>query len=349
MDQAKLDAFLGKVVGDLGATLHSAMVVIGDQRGLYKAMAEAGPMNSAELAAKTGCAERYVREWLNSQAAGGYVEYDAASGKYTLPEEHAAALTDYDSPAYVAGGFYGILAAVKAVGAISERFANGGGLGWHEHDPWLFLGTERLFRPGYRAHLVNDWIPALDGVAAKLESGASVADVGCGHGASTIVMAKRFPKSQFVGFDFHPESIAICRQRAAEAGANNARFETAKAKEFAGSGYDLITMFDCFHDMGDPGGAAAHTLKALKPDGTLLLVEPRAEDRYEQNHHPLGRMFYSVSTLVCTPCSLSQEVGTALGAQAGEARTREIVTGAGFTRFRRAAETPFNLVYEARP
>ena len=349
MDQAKLEAFLGKVVGDMGATLHAAMVVIGVERGLYKAMAGAGPLNSAELATKTGCAERYVREWLNSQAAGGYVEYNAASRKYTLPEEQAMALADDNSPAYVAGGFYAVLAALKATDKIADRFQTGKGLGWQEHDPWLFCGTERLFRPGYKAHLGNSWIPALEGVHEKLEKGARVADIGCGHGASTVVMAERFPKSEFVGFDFHPASVEISRQRAAEAGVKNARFERALAKDFPGTDYDLVTMFDCLHDMGDPTGAAAHVYRSLKPDGTFLLVEPNAADTFEGNHNPLGRMFYSVSTLVCTPCSLSQEVGTALGAVAGPARLREIVTSGGFTRFRKAAETPFNIALEVRP
>lgn len=349
MDQAKLDLFLGKVVGDMGAALNAAMVVIGEKRGLYKAMAGAGPMSSAELAKKAGCAERYVREWLNSQAAGGYVEYDAASGKYTLPEEQAVALADESSPAYVAGGFYAVWAGVKAADRIAERFETGAGLGWQEHDPWLFCGTERLFRPGYRTHLIQDWIPSLDGVQEKLEKGAKVADIGCGHGASTLVMAQRFPKSEFVGFDFHLPSVETSRKRAAEQGISNARFEVAKAKDFPGSGYDLVTMFDCLHDMGDPAGAAAHVHRSLKPDGTFLLVEPNAKDTFDANHTPLGRLQYSISTLVCTPCSLSQEVGAALGAAAGPARLGEIVRQGGFSRFRKAAETFFNIVLEARP
>jgi len=349
MDQAKLDAFMGKALSDMGAAFHAAMVIIGDQRGLYKAMAGAGPMTSAELAKKADCNERYVREWLNAEAASGYVEYDKATSRFTLPDEHAMALADENSPAYVAGGFYSILGALRSAEKISERFRTGEGLGWHEHDPWLFCGTERLFRPGYRAHLMESWLPALDGVVPKLRQGARVADIGCGHGASTIVMAENFPNSEFIGFDYHPASIETARERAADKGLKNVRFETSAAKAFPGPAYDLVAMFDCLHDMGDPRGTAAHVLSRLNPDGTFLLVEPFAADKPEDNHNLFGRLFYSASTLICTPCSLSQEVGTALGAQAGEQRLREVVTGAGFRHFRRAAETPFNLVLEARP
>jgi SAM-dependent methyltransferase len=349
VNQEKFETFLGKMVGEMGASLNASLVVIGDKLGLYKALADGKPVTSAELASKTNCTERYVREWLNAQAASGYLEYDAASQRYTLPEEHAMALANEDSPAFVAGAFYSVIAIAKAVEKMADRFKSGQGLGWHEHDPWLFCGTERLFRPGYRSHLINNWIPALDGVEAKLQKGARVADVGCGHGASTVAMAEKYPQSEFTGFDFHPASVETARQRASEKGLKNTKFEQAAAKEFPGPEYDLICMFDCLHDMGDPAGASKHVHARLKPDGTFLLVEPFAQDKTEDNHNPIGRVFYAASTMVCTPCSLSQEVGTALGAQAGEARLREVVTSGGFRQFRRAAETPFNMVFEARP
>jgi SAM-dependent methyltransferase len=312
-------------------------------------MAGAGPLTSAQLAAKTGTSERCVREWLAAQAAAGYVEYDATAQRYVLPPEHAVALADEESPACVIGGFQGMTAAMRAEPRVAEAFKSGGGVGWHEHDPGLFIGTERFFRPGYNTHLVSEWIPALDGVQAKLEAGATVADVGCGLGASAIILAKAFPRSRFVGFDYHRESVERAGERAAAAGvADRVRFEVAAAKTYPGT-YDLVACFDCLHDMGDPVGAAAHVRESLTPDGTWLLVEPFAHDDIEDNLNPLGRLFYSVSTLVCTQASLAQEVGTALGAQAGEARLREVVTKAGFTRFRRATETPFNIVLEARP
>jgi SAM-dependent methyltransferase len=290
-----------------------------------------------------------VREWLAAQAAAGYVDYDAKSGRYTLPAEHAVALTDEESPACVLGGFQGMTAAMRAAPKVTEAFRTGKGLGWHEHDPDLFTGVERFFRPGYNANLVNAWIPALEGVEAKLKAGARMADIGCGHGASTIILAKAFPRSTFVGFDYHAPSIEQARQRAAAAGVSDrARFEVASAKNFPGT-YDLVAFFDCLHDMGDPVGAAAHVRQSLGRDGTWMLVEPRAGDCVQENLHPLGRLFYSVSTLVCTQASLAQEVGAALGAQAGESRLREVLTQAGFTRIRRAAETPFNLILEARP
>ncbi len=350
IDEAKLNQLMGKFVADLGATLHAGMAVIGESLGLYKAMRDAGPLTSAELAERTGTHERYVREWLNSQASGGYVEYDAAAGRYSLSEEQAFVLADEKSPAYLPGGFLVAVSALRAVPRITESFRTGKGCGWHEHDHGLFRGTELFFRPNYAANLVKAWIPALDGVEAKLRRGAKVADVGCGLGASTILMAQAYPGSRFVGYDYHDKSIATARQRAAEAGlGDRVRFEVAKAKEFPGTGYDLVTFFDCLHDMGDPVGAAAHVRRSLSPDGTWLIVEPFAGDHVEDNLNPVGRIFYSVSTLVCTPASLDQEVGLALGAQAGEARMRKVVTSGGFTRFRRAAETPFNLVLEARP
>jgi SAM-dependent methyltransferase len=349
VNHEKLDQFVGKALGDLGSALTAALVVIGDKVGLYRAMAGAGPMTSHELAQKTDTNERCVREWLAAQAAAGYVEYDAASGRYTLPPEQAIALVDEESPACVLGGFQGMTAAMRAEPKVAQAFRTGKGVGWHEHDPNLFHGTERFFRPGYNANLVNGWIPALEGVREKLEKGARVADVGCGFGASTVIMAKAFPRSQFVGFDYHEPSVAAARDRAAAAGVGDrTSFAVSSAKDFPGT-YDLVCLFDCLHDMGDPVGAARHVRESLAPGGTWLLVEPFAGDRVEDNLHPLGRLFYSVSTLVCTQASLAQEVGAALGAQAGEARLAEIIREAGFTHFRRATQTPVNLVFEVRP
>jgi SAM-dependent methyltransferase len=349
MNEDKLMALVHQAVGDFGSILTGALVVLGDRLGLYRQLADAGrPLTSAELAAAAGCAERYVREWLNGQAASGYVTY--SDGRYALDEEQATAFTDEDSPACVIGGFQGMLAATRAIDRLTVAFRTGEGLGWHEHHDDLFRGTERFFRPGYIANLTTSWIPALDGVEDKLRRGAKVADVGCGHGASTIIMARAFPESVFTGFDYHASSIDVARKAAAEAGVDDrVSFEVAPATEYPGTGYDLVGFFDCLHDMGDPTGAARHVLNSLAPDGTWLIVEPFANDEVAGNLNPVGRVFYSVSTLVCTPASLSQEVGTALGAQAGEGRLRDVVTAAGFTRFRRAAETPFNLVLEARP
>jgi len=343
-------AFVHKALGDVSGALTAALVNIGDQLGLYKAMTGAGGLTPAELAKRTGTTERYVREWLAGQAGAGYVTYEPATGRYTLPDAHAAALTDEDSPACVLGAFQGMVAATRIAPKMVEAFRSGKGVAWHEHDPDLFTGVERFFRPGYLANLVDSWIPALDGVEAKLKTGARVADVGCGHGASTIIMGKAFPKSNFVGFDYHQASIDAATKRAQDAGiGDHVRFEAAAAKSFPGSGYDLITCFDCLHDMGDPVGAARRVRESLAPDGTFLLVEPFANDNVEDNLNPVGRLFYSVSTLVCTPASLSQEVGLALGAQAGEGRLRDVLRQAGFTRIRRATETPFNLILEARP
>jgi SAM-dependent methyltransferase len=348
VDQKKLEAFVGKAVGDLGAALTATLVTIGDKLGLYKALA-AGPATAEELATRAGMAERYIREWLNAQAAAGYVMYDPTAGRYFLTEEQAECFTNEESPACVLGGFQAMVAAMKAAPKVMEGFQTGRGVGWHEHDPELFHGTERFFRPGYNMHLVSGWIPALEDVLPKLEAGATVADIGCGHGASTIIMAKSFPRSRFRGFDYHPPSVEAARKRAEQAGvADRVTFDVAAAKDFPGT-YDLIAFFDCLHDMGDPVGAAAHVRQALRPDGTWLLVEPFAGDRVEDNLNPIGRVFYSASTLVCTPASLAQEVGAALGAQAGEARIRDVMEQAGFTRFRRATQTPFNLVYEVRP
>ena len=345
----KLNEFLGKAIVDFGATFHAALIRIGDKLGLYKALAT-GAQTPAELAKKTGTAERYVREWLSSQAAGGYVTYDSKSAKFSLSEEQAFALADENSPAFLPGAFQCALAAVKAEEKVAERFKTGKGLGWHEHHPELFVGTERFFRPGYAANLISSWIPALEGVDEKLKKGARVADVGCGLGASTILMAKSYPKSEFVGFDYHDKSIQTAKKRAKDAGvADRIKFQVAKAKTYPGKDYDFVTFFDCLHDMGDPAGASSHVRKSLRKDGTWMIVEPFAGDRLEDNLHPIGRAFYGASTLLCTPASLSQEVGLALGAQAGEKRLREVVSSGGFTRFRRATQTPFNLIFEARP
>jgi SAM-dependent methyltransferase len=344
-----VEGFVHKALGDLGSALTASLVAIGDKLGLYQAMAAAGSVTSAELAARTGTVERCVREWLAAQAAAGYVDYDATTGRYVLPPEHAVALTDEESPACVLGGFEAMTAAMRAAPKVTAAFRTGTGVGWHEHDPDLFEGVERFFRPGYNANLVDAWIPALDGVAAKLTAGARVADIGCGHGATTIILAKAYPQSTFVGFDYHGPSIERARARAAAAGVSDrVRFEVATAKTYPGA-YDLVACFDCLHDMGDPVGAAAHVRQSLGRDGTWMLVEPQAGNDVADNLHPVGRLFYSVSTLVCTQASLAQEVGTALGAQAGEARLRDVVTRAGFTRVRRAAETPFNIVLEVRP
>jgi len=345
----KLNAFIGQFVTDLGASVHAGMVVIGEKLGLYKALAE-GPATVAELAAKTQTDERYLREWLGSQAAGGYITYDESTDTFSLTEEQAFTLANEDSPAYLPGAFELALGSLAAVPRIAESFRSGAGMGWHEHADGVFHGCERFFRPGYAANLVSAWIPALTDVKARLEAGARVADVGCGKGASTLLMAKAFPNSEFFGFDYHDKSIEAARESARAAGvAGRVTFEVVKAKEFPGRNYDFVTVFDCLHDMGDPIGAAAHLRQSLANDGTWMIVEPYANDRFKDNLNPVGRVMYSFSTLLCTPCSRSQEVGLCLGAQAGEARIREVVTSAGFSRFRRAAETPFNIVYEARP
>ena len=350
IDMGKLMQFAFRAVEEVGATVNTALVVMGDRLGLYRALAGAGPLAPGELGERTGTDERYVREWLNAQAAGGYVTYDPDTGRYELPPEQAAALTDPDCPAYLPGAFQLALGALADTSKIVEAARTGAGFGWHEHVADVHEGCERFFRPGYNASLISAWLPALDGVVDKLERGALVADVGCGHGASTILMARRFPHSVFVGSDYHAGSIETARRRAQEAGvADRARFEVAPAAGYPGTGYDLVTMFDCLHDMGDPVGATRHVHGSLKPDGTWMIVEPMATDRVEGNLNPVGRTYYAFSTLLCTPASLSQEVGLALGAQAGEARIADVVGTGGFSRFRRAAETPFNIVYEARP
>ena len=350
IDEAKLTAFMGQAVTDMGAVISAPLFLIGERLGIYRAMAGAGALTSQEVAQRTSLPERSVREWLRNQAAGGYVDYDAETDRYALSDEHAMALADEESPFYILGAYELIASLFADEERILEAFRTGTGMGWHEHDHRLFRGTERFFRPGYRAHLVPEWIPALDGVAEKLEQGATVADIGCGHGASTIIMARAFPNSQFHGFDYHEGSIMRAREAAAEAGVHaNAEFGVATAKDYPGGDYDLVCCFDCLHDMGDPVGAAAHVHETLAADGTWMIVEPYAGDSVAENLNPVGRVFYGASTVVCTPASLSQEVGLALGAQAGEARLTEVIKEGGFERVRRATETPFNLVLEARP
>jgi SAM-dependent methyltransferase len=349
IDESRLNEFMGRFVGDLGAVMHAATIVLGDKLGLYKALA-AKPARVEELAERTETDPRYLREWLSAQAASGYVLYDAASDTFSLNEEQAFALAVEGSPAFVPGAFQVALATFKAIPKMTQAFRTGLGLGWHEHDASLFHGTERFFRPGYTAHLVSSWIPALDGLEARLKAGARVADVGCGHGASTVIMAQAYPASTFTGFDYHEPSIARAREAAKKAGVDDrVSFEVASAKGYPGQDYDLVAMFDCLHDMGDPVGASAHVRASLRPDGAWMIVEPYANDRLEENLNPIGRIYYSASTLICTPASRSQEVGLCLGAQAGEKRLREVVSDGGFTKFRRATQTPFNLVFEARP
>jgi SAM-dependent methyltransferase len=349
LNMDKLNAFIGQFVTDLGAAVHTGMVVIGEKLGLYKSLAEE-PVSCAQLAAKTGTDERYLREWLASQAAGGYITYDENADQFSMTPEQAFTLANDQSPAYLPGAFELALGSLAAVPRIAESFRSGAGMGWHEHVDGVFHGCEKFFRPGYAANLVSSWIPALEGVKEKLEAGALVADVGCGKGASTILMAQAFPNARFHGFDYHDKSIEAARESADRAGvADRVTFEVSNAKSFPGSDYDFVAVFDCLHDMGDPVGAAAHVRKALATDGTWMIVEPFAHDLLKDNLNPVGRVYYAFSTLLCTPCSRSQEVGLCLGAQAGEGRIRDVVSSAGFTRFRRATETPFNIVYEARP
>jgi SAM-dependent methyltransferase len=350
VDPQKLEQFVFRSVEEVGATLNTALVVMGDRLGLYRALAGAGGLTPTELARRSEVSERYVREWCNAQAAGGFLQYDPLDGTYTLAPEQTVAFTDESSPAFLPGLFQTALGSVIDSPRITDAARSGAGVGWHEHDHNVHHGCERFFRPGYNASLVPAWLPALDGVVEKLQSGARVADLGCGHGSSTILMAQAFPNSTFLGSDYHEGSIETARQRAQEAGVSErVQFETTLASAAPGEGFDLVTMFDCLHDMGDPVGAARQVRRILAPDGTWMIVEPMAGDRVEDNLNPVGRVFYGFSTLLCTPASLSQEVGLALGAQAGEARINDVVTGGGFTRFRRAAETPFNLVFEARP
>jgi 2-polyprenyl-3-methyl-5-hydroxy-6-metoxy-1,4-benzoquinol methylase len=350
VDEAKLEQFMGQAVTDMGAAMNGVLVLIGGELGLWKAMEGAGALTAAEVAERSGVRERYVREWLSAQAASGYVEYDADADTFTLPPEPAMAFANEDSPVYVLGGYHVISSGFKDREKIAERFRAGEGFGWHEHDPELFHGTEVFFRPGYQAHLVAEWIPALEGVESKLKEGGTVADVGCGHGISTFLMAQAYPESTVHGFDYHEASIARATKLAEEEAVSaNTEFEVGTAKDFPGKGYDLVCFFDCLHDMGDPVGAMRHVRETIDDDGTVMLVEPFAADSLPENLNPVGRIFYAASTLVCTPSSLAQEVGLGLGAQAGEERLRKVAEEAGFTRFRRATETPFNLVLEARP
>jgi ubiquinone/menaquinone biosynthesis C-methylase UbiE len=349
VDQGRLEAFINLAIGDMAAIASGALTLAGHRLGLFRAMAGAGPLTPAELAERTGTRERYVLEWLNAQAAGGYVKYDRARRTYELPAEQAVVLADPDSPFFLPGG-YDVLAALWAdAERMADRFRSGEGMGWHEHDHRLFSGTEAFFRPGYRAHLAAEWIPSLDGVEERLSAGGTVADVGCGHGASTIAMAQAYPRAIFLGVDSHAASIDTARERAREAGvADRVRFETARAKELPGKDFDLVCFFDCLHDLGDPIGAAKRAREALRKGGTLMVVEPAAADKVEENLNPLGRLYYSASTFICTPNSLSQEVGLALGAQAGQTRLTKVLRDAGFTEVRLATRTPFNMVLEAK-
>lgn len=347
VDPQKLDAFLGTMVTELGAAANAALVLLGDKLGLYRAMAAHGPVTSEDLARYTQTQERYVREWLSAQAASGFVTYDPEAKTFALTPEQEAVLADEDSPVNMTGGFYSLAAIFADEPRLTEAFKTGNGVGWGEHCNCLFCGTERFFRPGYKAHLVSEWLPALDGVTEKLSNGAKVADIGCGHGVSTMIMGEAFPRSRFTGFDFHAPSIEAARANAT--GMANVTFEVARAQDFDGTGYDLVTIFDALHDMGDPVGAAAHIRSSLAEDGTLMIVEPLAGDQLEDNLNPVGRIYYAFSTSICVPASLSQEVGAALGAQAGEKRLTETLRHGGFSRIRRVVDTPFNMVIEARP
>lgn len=349
IDTDALSAFVFRAVDEVGATLNAALVVMGDKLGYYRDLAQHGPTSPAELAERTGTAEPYAREWLNAQAAGGYVTFDPGAGRYLLPPEQAVALTVEDSPAFLPGLFQIALGTVHDVDHILDAARNGAGYGWHEHVPDVHVGCERFFRPSYLAHLVEDWLPALDGVVDRLRAGALVADVGCGHGASSVLIAQSFPRTRVVGYDYHPASIEVARQRAEEAGVGDrVSFEVATAQQIPGGGYDLVTMFDSLHDMGDPVGAAREVARVLAPGGTWMVVEPLAGDRVEDNLNPVGRAYYGFSTLLCTPTSLAQDVGLALGTQAGPARLCDVATAAGFTRFERVAQTPFHQVLEVR-
>jgi ubiquinone/menaquinone biosynthesis C-methylase UbiE len=350
VDQSKLEAFVGKMVGDVGAAISAALVMIGDRTGLYRALDSGGQQTPAELAKRSGNDERYVAEWLGNQAASGYVSYDAKTKKYTLPPEHAMVLAREESPVNFQGLFDLVNTCMMDVPKLIGAFKSGSGVGWHEHHPQLFPSTDRFFRPGYQANLTTAWIPSLEGVESKLKAGGKVADVGCGLGSSTLVMAAAYPSATFIGFDYHPASVELAKKKATDEGlAKNVRFEVAGAQSFPGKDYDFIACFDCIHDMGDPEGALRHIREALKKDGTLMVVEPFANDTLEANHNPVGRVYFGFSTMLCTPSAKSQPGGYAMGAQAGEARMHEVATKAGFKRFRRATETPFNIVYEMRP
>jgi SAM-dependent methyltransferase len=344
-----LNALLGRAVQDMGAALQAPLILIGDKLGLYRAMGDGVPVTPAELAKKTGTAERYVREWLNANAAGQLVQYDAGTGTFFMTPEQALVLALDDTPVHLPGFYHMLASLMKDEEKLTEIYRTGKGMGWHEHEKGLFEGCERFFRPTYLANLISSWIPALEGMEAKLKAGARVADIGCGHGASTLLMAKSYPNSRFFGFDYHGPSIEKAREKAKAAGvADRVAFAVASAKDFPGKDYDLVAFFDCLHDMGDPVGAAAHVKTTLAPGGTWMIVEPFANDDTAANHSPIGRIYYSASATVCVPCSLAQEVGLGLGAQAGPARLEKVARGGGFTHFRKATETPFNMVFEAR-
>jgi 2-polyprenyl-3-methyl-5-hydroxy-6-metoxy-1,4-benzoquinol methylase len=348
-DLQKLDTLVGRLVGDVGAAVSGALVVLGDRLGIFKAMADGAPVGTRELATKTGVKERYLREWLSAQAAADYVTYHEETDRFSLTPEQAMVFAEENSPAFFVGAFEVVQSMWMDEPKIADAFRTGRGVGWHEHSACLFRGTERFFRPGYNSHLVAEWIPALDGVEEKLKAGANVADVGCGHGASTILMAQAYPASRFSGFDYHAPSIEKARFAAEDAGvADRVRFEQSSAVEYPGHDYDMIAMFDCLHDMGDPIGAGQHVRETLARDGTWMIVEPFAHDHLKDNLNPVGRVFYGASTMICTPASLSQEVGLGLGAQAGEMKLRKVALDAGFSHFRRATETPFNMVFEVR-
>ena len=349
LNETKLHELLGKVVNEMGAAANGPLVTIGDKLGLYKTLSETESMSSQQLADATNTAERYVREWLSAQAASGYVEYDAVGKKFFMTPEQTAVFGNSKSHVFMTGAFYAISSLYFDESKIEQAFKSGEGVSWGNHNSCLFCGTEKFFSPSYEGNLIDNWLPALDGVVEKLQKGAKVADIGCGHAASTIIMAKAFPNSTFKGYDFHDKSIAQAKERAKDAGVTNISFEVATAKDFPGNDYDFIAFFDCLHDMGDPVGACAHVKSALKADGTCMIVEPFAYDSLEENLNPIGRSFYAFSTMLCTPCSLNQEVGLALGAQAGEKRLKETIITGGFKHFRRATETPFNLILEARP
>lgn len=349
IDEPILRELTGRMVGDLGAAVTGALVVLGDRLGLYATLARVGPVSSKELAWASALDERYVREWLANQAASGYVTYDPDTESFSMSPEQKAVLADPESPVAMTGGFYATSSVYQDEPKVAEAFRTGAGIGWEDHHDCLFCGTAKFFRPGYAAHLVQEWIPALEGVTERLRKGARVADVGCGYGISTMILARAFPHSTFLGIDPHAASIEHAREHAIEEGLANVTFEIGSAKVFSGANYDLVTMFDALHDMGDPVGAAAHIRECLHPEGTWMIAEPMAGDRLEDNLNPIGRVYYAFSAMICTPGSRSQEVGLALGAQAGEARLREVLAEAGFTRIRRAAETPFNLILEAKP
>ncbi len=349
MNDQKLFDLLGKVIGDLGGAYSVPLVRMGEQLGLFAALKSGGPATSALLAERTGCAERYLREWLASMAGAGYVDYDPASGAFAINDEQALVFADPDSPVYLVGAFDNAVSGIENQPRVQAAFRTGEGVAWGDQASCMFCAVAKFFRPGYRANLVQSWLPALDGMVERLERGGKIADVGCGHGFSTLIMAEAFPEAEVVGFDFHAPSIEEAKSHAAAHRLVNVRFETATAKDFPGHDYDLVTCFDCLHDMGDPAGAAAHVRQSLKPDGAWMIVEPMAGDALADNLNPVGRLYYAASTMICVPTSLAQEVGTALGAQAGERRLAESLRAGGFASVRRATETPFNMVLEARP